>query len=389
MLIGGGPGSGKTILTLSLLHKLKSLGLEVTFISTRLPIDTLFKTTPLCQDLGIESLVDSSLQRGHKDGPKVARVPITDLSDLAMLLLHKCSEKSVVALDSWNALLQREKRSEEEVYRAAMDLINRTPGGLIFTTEDSTTLNPLQHVVDSHVRLEVGMVDGSRIRFLHVDKLRGQQIDTPSYVFTLADGCFNALDPRDWCLRERPIRAPKLPEPLRENGIYFSTGLKRLDKILGGGYKHGSHIGIEVDLEAPAEVFDLTFLPTAADFLMKQRPVIILPPGARDANSLWDTIRNIIDDKVWSHLKTELIDKYVRVLSFGSRTKDNSTVSVGSDIMNDLNIWRKTKKELKYRFGQPILGIIGYTLCPECMGPAVWNQSSGPPCQRPVSSEIS
>jgi len=360
LLVRGGSGSGKTIFALSLLKQLKSQGMETTYVSTRIPASTLLKTTSLCEELGRDSLVDSSLQRVNETGQDIEKAPMTDLSDLAMLLLQKTSENSVIALDSWDALLSRDKRPDDEVYTATMDLINRTPGSLVFTIEDPRGQNPLEHVADAQVTLQVENHEGSRIRSLEVDKLRGRSIDTPRYIFSLAGGRFDAYVPSDYRLRECPIRAPCIPQPMPENGSFFSTGLSRLARLLGGGYRHGSYVGIEIDLEAPMEVFDMTYIATAADFLLKNRPVIVLPPGARDADSLWDTARSILDDAAWREMKDEVINNHVKVLSFGSRSKNPFSVPVGVSIDDDISVWSKSKKEMKYRYKKPILGIVGY-----------------------------
>lgn len=360
ILIGGGPGSGKTILTLSLLYYLKKMNHNVTFISTRLPISTLLKTTALSRELGAESLVDSSMQKSYSDEPGIRRLPMADIHDLSILLLKEADDRSVIALDSWEALIQRERRPREEVYTSAMDVINRTPGVLILTTEDAQNLNPLEHIVDTHIRLELEKFGESRIRLLQMEKLRGRTIDIPTYVFSLHGGVFKAYDPRSWSFRERPIKATRMPVPGQENGASYSTGFPRLDKILGGGYKHGSCIGVEIDLEAPPELFDLTFLPTVLDFLVKQRPVLILPPGARDTQSLWDTLRAIASEQLWDQLKTKLIDSYVKVISYGVASKEDGMVNVGTDIEDDMMAWRKTRREMKYRFAQPLLCVMGY-----------------------------
>jgi KaiC/GvpD/RAD55 family RecA-like ATPase len=360
MLIRGGPGSGKTIMAVSLLSQLKAEGQKVHFISGRLPVGSLFRTTPLFNELLPDSIIDASMQRKQDDEPDVQTMPLGDLSDLAMIYLRTAEKESVVVLDSWDAVLQREKRSEEEVYTAAMDLINRTPGSLVMITEGINGVNPLEHVVDVHVSLDAEMYQGNIIRLLQVKKLRGQYIKTPSYIFTLSGGMFQHHDPNIWTLHEHPIRANYLPEPIPENDGHFSTGMTRLDRILNGGYRAGSYVCIEVDPEAPLEACDLTFLPTAADFLSKGRPVVALPPGARDADSLWETVRGIFDEPTWQQIKTDLIDELVRVLSYGSREDGEATVNLGTDIQTDLEIWNKAKKELRYKSGKPILGIVGY-----------------------------
>jgi len=360
MLIGGGPGSGKTIMAVSLLSQLKAEGQRVHFISGRLPVGSLFRTTPLLQELLPDSIIDASMQRRQDGEPDVPTMPLGDLSDLAMIYLRTAEKDSVVVLDSWEAVLQREKRSEEEIYTAAMDLINRTPGSLVLITEGTNGVNPLEHVVDVHVSLDAEMYQGNIIRLLKIKKLRGQHIQTPDYIFTLSNGVFRHHDPSIWALREHPIMAKYLPQPIPEGNAHYSTGMTRLDRILNGGYKQGSHVCIEVDPEAPLEACDLTFLPTAADFLSKGRPVVALPPGARDADSLWDTARGIFDEETWKQMKNDLIDDLVRVLSYGSRDEGEPTMDLGSDIQEDMGILNKAKKELRYRKRKPILGVLGY-----------------------------
>jgi len=361
LLIGGGPGSGKTILSFSLLHTLKSLGHRVIFVSTRLPTSTLLETTPLCRSLGLEHLVDASMQRAYSQEPAIASMPLAGIADLSMFLQERADRDTVVALDSWDALLQREKGSRGEVYATASEMLNRTPGSLILTTEQPSDFNPLQHVVDAYLTLGVEEIEGNRLRFLKVEKMRGRIVSTSSYLFTLADGVFKAFNPQDWWLHVRPLKASRLPEPIPDKAECFSTGVPKLDKILGGGYRQGSTVGIEVSLDAPHELFDLTFLLTAFDFLLKQRPMLILPPEARDEESLWDTVRHIVDEKLWNSLKADMIDNYAKVVSLGPPgAKECSAEGLGKDIETDLAIWRKARKEMKYRFAQPMLYVIGY-----------------------------
>jgi hypothetical protein len=68
-----------------------------------------------------------------------------------------------------------------------------------------------------------------------------------------------------------------------------------------------------------------------------------------------------VDEKLWESIKTNMIDNYAKVLSLGPPApKDNPGEGFGKDIENDLAIWRKTRKEMKYRFAQPMLYVIGY-----------------------------
>lgn len=358
LLVQGGAGSGKTILTLSLLLELKRRGLKVCFISARLPTSALFRSSPLVEALGTDSLVDASMQSGNPSDPEIARMPLADLSDLAMVFLKTAQEKGVVALDPWDMLLQRDKRSDHEIYTAATDLINRTPGGLILTSENSADPNPLAHIVDAQVNLDREMYEGNIIRLLSVEKLRGQSIETPRYLFNLNDGVFTAFDPKAWNLRERPLKAGSVPLPIPEGDGHFSTGMTKLDHLLGGGYKRGSYVGIEIDPEAPLEACDLTFLPTASDFLCKKRPVVVVPPSARDASSLWDTARQIFDDEAWARVMSELIDPYGRVIPVQELPPELD--SNEGRFLKAIKYWNDIKDALRKGANQPILSVIGY-----------------------------
>ena len=360
LLIRGGPGSGKTLLTLSLLLHMKNVGRRVTYISSRLPVATILNTMPLSTSLGEEALVDASVHRETGQPSGVARMPLSDLSDLAMIYLKTTGEDSVVALDSWDALLQREKRKELEVYTAAIDLINRTNGALIFTMEDVESPNPLQHLADVEVILTSQTCEGNTIRRMHVKKLRGAPIETPVYLFSLNGGVFKAFDPKVWSLKDYPINAKNPPQPIPEKEGFFSTGMTALDKTLGGGYKRGSYVGIEVDLEVPNEVSDLTFLPAAADFISKGRPVEALPPGARDRESIWDTAKAIFAPSTWETVRKEFLKGAVKVFSYGSRSEEDLSRGIGTSIQKDIEIWNETRDELRRKFNQPVLQIVGY-----------------------------
>ncbi len=208
------------------------------------------------------------------------------------------------------------------------------------------------------MNLDREMYEGNIIRLLSVEKLRGQSIETPRYLFNLNDGVFTAFDPKVWNLRERPLKASNMPLPIPEGDGHFSTGMTRLDRLLGGGYKRGSYVGIEMDPEAPLEACDLTFLPTAADFLCKKRPVVVVPPSARDASSLWDTAREILDDEGWTQIKSNLIDQYGKVISVQDLPSEFPSPDGG--LSNGVKYWNDVKDGLREKWNQPILSVVGY-----------------------------
>lgn len=91
---------------------------------------------------------------------------------------------------------------------------------------------------------------------------------------------------------------------------FWSSGIRDLDELLGGGYRPGSVFAIEGDeTVAPGEFFDLT-LPTLLNFLEHRRGAIVVPPAGVPARA--------VRDRALRYVPGRTFDAKVRVFDYTS-----------------------------------------------------------------------
>jgi KaiC/GvpD/RAD55 family RecA-like ATPase len=249
LLIKGASGSGKTILALTILGRLKPGG-GTLFLSTRTsPLQLAKDYAFLVKRAGLsavptpggapedawDTLVDARL-----DEPGVVFERITNV------LMDK--QTPTVVVDSWEAL--SESMGDEALrtnIRVLQTWRERAGARLIFIGEDSTNAS-IDSVVDGVVSLSEQPFLGRRLREIFLTKLHGVEISRPRYFFSLENGIFHSFDPyrrSDFVLGTRTpgAEAPKRGGDRRHHG----TGFPSLDEALGGGYPKKSVAWLEVD----------------------------------------------------------------------------------------------------------------------------------------------
>ena len=101
---------------------------------------------------------------------------------------------------------------------------------------ENTLATTVEFLVDGVIRFEHGVNDGRRVREMHMEKLRGTQIDQPSYLITLKEGRFTSFDP----FKLGEVSGTEPWEPIPDTETHYSTGIETLDMLLSGGYSTGS-----------------------------------------------------------------------------------------------------------------------------------------------------
>jgi KaiC/GvpD/RAD55 family RecA-like ATPase len=250
LLIKGASGSGKTILALTILGRIKT-GDGTLYLSTRTsPLQLtkdyawLVKRAGLSavptsggapEEQGWDTLVDARL-----DEPGIVFERITNV------LMDK--ETPTVVVDSWEALSES---MDDEALRTNIRVLQtwreRAGARLIFIGEDSSN-TAIDSVVDGVVTLSEESFQGRRLREIFLTKLHGVKISRPRYSFSLENGIFHSFDPyrqSDFGLggRRPESLAPKRGADRRHHG----TGFQSLDEALGGGYPTKSLTWVEVD----------------------------------------------------------------------------------------------------------------------------------------------
>lgn len=245
-LVGGGPGSGKTILALHFLvhgaRALKEPGVFIAFeeSSTRI----LSNAAAFGWDL--PELVRRR-QLSFIDARPTADLVRAGDCDLGGLLaameavIRKTRARRLVfdALDVLLALLPDEAARRREVYQLHEWLLTRGLTGLITLQTDGSEskslaeqpLGFMQFMVDCAVILNQTIVRGVSQRSVRVQKYRGSGFDEDEAPLLIDDGG----------LQVAAARSTRRPEA-RASSERVSSGVDRLDTMLGGGYFRGASV---------------------------------------------------------------------------------------------------------------------------------------------------
>ncbi|GEM_PF-1058779 len=407
LIVKGHAGTGKTILSLTLLEEIADIENSFYF-STRVSNKSLYSQFQWLKEKDMrENLVDSSmdfLRSLYKDktskltktkafasgdekfekieharrvidvmGDKppeeftppeevsrsclmtlMADSDITALEDIYDRVDSRLPSPSIVIIDSLESLIERYAVDATSLIKVLQrDLVEMSGTKLIIVleAEEATTWD---YLVDGVVTLSVDEQSGRRVRLMSLNKLRGIRIDRPMYLFTLDGGKF----------RYSPSFSQNIPlfqkehDPILdgEGTSYwdrdlFSSGSKEFDDILGGGYPHGSLVLIEVSHDVPLAGQMKLFGPVLENFLSQERGVLLVP-SSRDKNIFGES----------SSIFSEDMEDNLKVID----SKELKRHKKG-DFKHSFH---EAYKELKFKANEPILTICDWVTIEHSIGDA-------------------
>ena len=244
-LLVGGPGSGKTILALQfLVHGAqveKEPGIFVAFEET--PARIISNADGFGWDLA--GLVRKKLHFvDAQPSPDLVQSGAFDLSGMLAVLeamTAKTKARRIVfdALDIMLALLPDEASKRREMYRLHEWLVAHELTGLITLKADadekssvvSQPFSFMQFMVDCAVILNHTVVLGVSQRNLRVQKYRGSSFDENESPFLIGGSGFEVAVARTLGRVDAKVTNERV-----------SSGVKRLDTMLGGGYYRGASV---------------------------------------------------------------------------------------------------------------------------------------------------
>jgi hypothetical protein len=193
-------------------------------------------------------------------------------------------------------------------------------------------------------------IDGRRTREMHIEKLRGVEIQMPKCLFTLHEGRFRYLPVFTVTVDEEEQQW----EPTDEQKGFLSSGSADLDDLLGGGFPEGSNVLVDIIDNLPAEAHILITAPLMANFITKGRGVMVLPFHEMSTDDYIDMGKRI--------MKGEEAIKFLRVaekIYFEKVHDDPHIFTLGfEDVAKDYEKWRREADRLKHDTGKPLLQII-------------------------------
>ena len=244
-LLSGGPGSGKTLFALRFLvhgaQECKEPGIFVAFEETSKRI------VANAQSFGwkLAQLQKKKLYfLDAQPTPDLVQSGTFDLSGMLAVLGAKIKDmgaKRIVfdALDIVLALLPNPADERREIYRLHEWLLAHEITGLITAKSggdeaSNSTQQPfgfMQFMVDCSVTLNHRVVLGVSQRNLRVQKYRGSNFDENESPFVIGKNGFDVALARSVGRRDTKVSQERV-----------TSGVKRLDTMLGGGYYRGASV---------------------------------------------------------------------------------------------------------------------------------------------------
>ena len=346
LLIKGTAGSGKTILSLSLIKACEKNGI---YLSTRMRPEDIYRDCPWIEkQLSKDNIVDATNPMREK--MSVEERDLSDVikygskEDFLVALYERVTrlENAVVVIDSWDAVLSQLHTSEENLEKAVIELCKEKQVNLILVGENPEETR-LDYLMDGVVKLEQTQVEHRRLRIIHLTKLRGVQIHQPQYLFTLQDGMFQSFGR----FKAESIEHPKLWKPIPDTQKHFSTGCEDLDTILGGGFRRGSLNLFEEQMDVSRSAEGYLWRCCFFNFLTQKRGVVLVAGEGVSPQKLKELSVPYVGEETWNN--------YVRIGVYGIEdSHEPYIIPVTGRHEDRFNIWKNAVSDLKMRTNQPI-----------------------------------
>ncbi|MFP4050589.1 MAG: gas vesicle protein GvpD P-loop domain-containing protein [Thermoplasmata archaeon] len=393
LIIKGNAGTGKTIMSLSIIEKIGSLDNSF-YLSTRVTNEALYSQFEWLKEKDWRSsLIDASMDflksvskskkgaaefktRKSEELDKLDKArkvlkemrskkeverklpehvsrnmlvsleeeeKLSEIEDLYDKVEGRLPDNSFVVIDSIEAIIERYGIKAKKLIKTLQkDLVEWSGVKLILISEKKESME-WDYLVDGVVTLNEEEFKGRRSRDLYLNKLRGVRIERPSYLFSLEDGKFQYFPPIKYHTRKPMLTPNSIDENLEGlSGLYedfYSSGSKKLDEILGGGYPKNSIVLIEVDDTVPFYgQMNLLGL-VGRNFLTKGNGILNISSEARrpDKRDICSWFRQMVPD-------------------VGEKACQNFKIK-GTTSLEDLS---EAYKEVKYFANEPILTITNW-----------------------------
>jgi len=339
LLIKGLAGTGKTTLALELVKKMGDAGTGY-YVSTRVSSKKLFKQFPWIKgDIPEENILDARKPQIPAAMPKYVLFEYTDEPDFLRALYAKIESSkkrpATIVIDSLDALKANLEipRENLRIEKALLEIGEASGSNVIFIVERSEYL-PVDYLVDGVVTLTREIINGRLVRKIILEKIRGEEIKKPTFVFTLEGGRFRHF-------REIPVLFPEkvVRPPLITSNERVSTGIEDLNNLVAGGFERGSFNLLEVGREV-GPYYSWILRPFIASLIQHKIPVIIVPCEGESTEEIRRWIAPFVGE--------DNFNLYVKVVDFGEVGEEKPYIIgiPGKDINEDYQLVLKEARHL-------------------------------------------
>lgn len=353
LLIKGEPGTGKTTLALELLA---GFGSGV-YVSSRVSRDMLMEQNPQLRELARRGLVSSVSMSEGSEKPKNFKFEdyrLASIEDVLISILGRPKEANaelLIVLDSWDSIVNKLDAAERmKTEQSLLVIAEANNVKLIFVSEDER-LTASDYFVDAVVKLEDDSMEGMRVRRLVWKKLRGTLIPHRSSIYTLEGGRVTIFDPTT--AKFVGEYSSKKFQPIPNTGTKFSSGSRDLDAFLGGGFRRGSNVLIEMDNRIGVNWHIPLVVSCEMNFLANGCAMFIIPSGSRPPQ--------VIKENLLPFFSEEVLEKSLRIAQYNlAGARDPCFVRLDSSSVDETGEKVKTAiREIKGEESRPCIFFMG------------------------------
>ncbi len=286
LLIRGLPGTGKTLLSLSIMKNFK----DVAYITTEKVFRDIERNYSWINEEDLQRIFVLDRKYPYRESGRFQNI-FYMLPESFRHVLNMVEEGKVntIIIDSWHTILQEmrykeiEEKERSEIYdphRFFLNLIKLSDMGVnIIVAKEGIEEDDLSYVSDGVITLQREVENGRVERGISIDKLRGVEIKRPEYVFSLRDGMARTLI-------SLPFKHPRNLKEFPKEEIKIGRGIpsRVFDDILR--FKRGDTIFYDFDEFVPKEYHLTVIMSTLANFLKNGLKSMLLPPNDMDVNEL-------------------------------------------------------------------------------------------------------
>ena len=241
ILLGGGPGSGKTIFGMTFLaNGAEMFGEKGLYISFSEGKETMYAEM---KELGINLLkLENAKKFWFEEMMTVSGAAMGDILGQVVTTISKNGIKRVV-LDSITAVAQsfEHEYQARQILHTVLSKLVRNLGCTTLVISERLSVSPLDYHFEEFVADGILGLKAGPPRELEIRKMRGTKLSKRNFICTI-DGGFRVLKTEI----KSPTR-PKIWKPIPNVDGRMSSGSEDLDSVLKGGFQLGSYVVFEAD----------------------------------------------------------------------------------------------------------------------------------------------
>lgn len=392
LILAGAPGTGKTTFALQILDTFQDKYKGI-YLSTRVGDTALYQHFPWLKELEEKAkIIDASrlfldslnipepetvpeqvetaralVKNIYGEVPKkVSRVlyykyfkdlNIPELKRIYNEVEYNLPNRSMIVIDSIEGLANKYRINEEDlVFTLVKDLVEGGNTDIIFILEKNRS-DKLEYIVDGVIVLDQDLYEGRRVRSLSLEKLRGISTKFKKYLITLNCGKFYIFSQKIEFDLNKHFESPI---PATENR--FSTGLKDLDAILGGGFRSGSFNLIELGENVGMEHHFL-MMPILSNIGFSDKGVLAVLTLGTSIEEVRSRFSRFVNDK-------SLVDTHATFIDYSRSSTDKDYIIPlgGNSRETSIKLIQQGIDNLK-KFGSPLFYYLGFDTIERYRGP--------------------